>query len=167
MRGVGAGRGRAALSRGGGWVRAADDGDHFRLAFDQPGTWSQKYNLVWDRLLGLDVFPAEVARKELAFYLGQLRPFGLPLDSRKDYAKLDWAVWTATLAEREEDFAALMEPVYGFVEQTPDRVPLSDWYMTTDGHRCGFRARSVVGGIFLKMLSDPAMWRKWSTHRSS
>lgn len=143
------------------WVREADDGDHFRLAFDQPGTWSQKYNLVWDQLLGLGVFPPQVAEKEIAFYRTKRHTFGLPLDNRADWAKLDWTVWTATLAERPEDRDALLEPLYAFVDQTPDRVPLTDWYWTSDARWRGFKARSVVGGVFLLMLADPELRRKW------
>jgi hypothetical protein len=144
------------------WARMADDGDHYRLAFDKPGTWSQKYNLVWDRLLGLNLFPAQVARRELAFYLRKQNAYGLPLDNREAYTKLDWIVWTATLAESDEDFKTLVAPVYRFVNESPSRVPLTDWYGTVSGKQVGFQARSVVGGVYVKMLADPAVWKKWS-----
>jgi hypothetical protein len=129
------------------WVKRADDGDHFRLAFDKPGTWSQLYNLVWDPLLGLNLFPPEVARKALAFYKTKQNKYGLPLDNREKYAKLDWTVWTATLAESPADFRAFVEPLYGFAHESPSRVPLTDWYWTHDGKQRGFQARSTVGGV--------------------
>jgi len=144
------------------WLKMADDGDHYRLAFDKPGTWSQKYNLVWDRLLALNLFPLEVARREISFYKTKQNRYGLPLDNRETYTKLDWIVWTATLAESMEDFRAFVAPVYRFVNETPDRVPLTDWYWTLDAKHRGFQARSVVGGVYVKMLADPAVWKKWS-----
>jgi hypothetical protein len=143
------------------WVLKADDGDHFRLAFDRPGTWSQKYNLVWDKILGFNLFPASVARKELAFYLGSQRRYGLPLDNRKTYTKLDWIFWTATLADDAETFRKFADPVFDFLVETPDRVPMTDWYWTDSGKKTGFQARSVVGGVLIRMLADPALRAKW------
>lgn len=144
------------------WVKEADDGDHFRLAFDKPGTWSQKYNLMWDRLLGLDLFPAEVLRKEMDHYKEIQNTYGLPLDNRETYTKLDWILWSATLTQDRADFEALVDPVFRFLNETPDRSPLTDWYQTKTARKVGFTARPVVGGVFAQMLYDKSAWAKYA-----
>ncbi len=145
------------------WIEEADDGDHFRLAFDKPGSWSQKYNIVWDRILGLDIFPTSVAEKEMAYYRANQGEFGLALDNRATYTKLDWVLWTATLTQKREDFDALLKPVIRFIQETPDRSPLTDWYETKSAKKVGFTARPVVGGVFLQLLYDKSTWNKWAS----
>ncbi len=142
------------------WQTMDIDGGHYKLSFDKPGTWSQKYNLVWDQLLGLNLFPAKVRETEIAFYLNHLNRYGLPLDNRADYTKLDWELWTATLAD-QPDFAALLASVVRWVNEGPTRVPLTDWYDTRTGKQMGFQARSVVGGVYIKILADPKLAEKW------
>ncbi len=144
------------------WVKEAGDGDHYRLAFDRPGTWSQKYNLVWDRILGLNLFPVAVAQKEMAYYRRIQERYGVPLDNRRLYTKLDWVTWTATLTGSRADFEALVNPLFDMLNATPHRVPMTDWYWTHDATKAGFQARSVVGGVFLRMLYDAPVWKKWA-----
>lgn len=143
------------------WLEMADDRDHYRLTFDKAGTWSQKYNLVWDRLLDLNLFPPEVARKEVDYYKGKRERYGIPLDNRSRYTKLDWTVWSAMLTGEPQDFADLIEPLYRWAHESPSRVPLADWYWTHDGKQVRFQARSVVGGIYIPMLLDETTWKKW------
>jgi hypothetical protein len=148
------------------WQAMAIDGDHYKLAFDKPGTWSQKYNLVWDQILGFNLFPASVRQTEIAFYLHHLNEFGLPLDNRADYTKLDWEIWTATLADSPQSgdpdpFATLMAPIGRWINEGPSRVPLTDWYDTKTGKQMAFQARSVVGGVYIKALADRKLAEKW------
>jgi hypothetical protein len=145
------------------WMKVADAGDHSLLAFDKPNTWSQKYNLVWDRILGLNVFPPTVAEKEIAYYKKVMQPFGVPLDSRTKLTKTDWSVWSATLADNQADFEAIVSPIWDYLDQTTVRDPLSDSYITTKLKSGGMHARPVVGGIFIKMLADKALWQKWAS----
>ncbi|WEK34028.1 MAG: DUF4965 domain-containing protein [Candidatus Pseudobacter hemicellulosilyticus] len=134
------------------WLKLADAGDHYVLAYGNPNSWSQKYNMVWDKILDLGIFPKEVAQREIKYYLGKQQKFGLPLDSRKTYTKSDWIIWTATLADSQKDFEALTDKVLFYAENTPERTPMSDFYETLDGKRQNFTARSVVGGYWIKVL---------------
>ncbi|HEY3282904.1 MAG TPA: DUF4965 domain-containing protein [Armatimonadota bacterium] len=145
------------------WAEKALDGDHYRLAFDRPGTWSQKYNLVWDTILGMDLFPKEVMQREMAFYLGHLNTDGLPLDNRQPYTKLDWTIWTASLAATPREFQALVSPVWKFLNESVTRTPMTDWYETKEPRQHGFQARAVVGGVFIKALYNSRLWGKWAS----
>ena len=136
------------------WMTLADAGDHYSLSFGNKESWSQKYNMVWDKLMGWEIFPEEVKQKELAYYLTKQNQYGLPLDSRRNYTKSDWIMWTATLADDHETFMKFVQPIYDFANETTDRIGLTDWYNTDSDKRVGFEARPVLGGFYIKMLEE-------------
>jgi hypothetical protein len=143
------------------WAVMSKEGDHYKLAFDSANTWSQKYNLVWDDLLDLKLFDPQIKRTELAYYQTKLNRYGMPLDVRKTYTKLDWEIWTATMSESPEQFQSFMKPIDTWLNETTSRVPLTDWYDTINGKQIGFQARSVVGGVYIKALADREVAKKW------
>ena len=143
------------------WEQMAREGDHFKLAFDQTGTWSQKYNLVWDQTLDLHLFPKPIMQAEWTFYANKMEPFGLPLDNRKTITKLDWEVWIAALTQDPKQSQELIHRLVLWADTTPSRVPTTDYYDTVSGKQMGFQARSVVGGVFIEALLDREIADKW------
>ena len=154
------------------WIERASNKDgSYKLAFDAEDTFSMKYNIVWDKLFGLDIMPKSVLASEFASYKKRIHPYGMPLDNRKPYAKSDWLVWTATLAERKEDFEEFVAPLWLFFHLSPSRVPMTDWYYTiTACHsewgklehisaRKSFRNRTVQGGLFIKLLEHSGIMK--------
>jgi hypothetical protein len=71
-------------------------------------------------------------------------------------------VWSATLAENQSDFETLTSPIYDYLNETTARSPFVDSYITDDVHSDGMHARPVIGGVFIKMLSDRETWMKWA-----
>ena len=138
----------------GDWSKMAADGDHTKLAFDKQGTWSQKYNLLWDRILGYDLFPESLVASELAWYKRQANVYGFPLDNRAKFTKTDWLMWCAALAPTKAAFQDFSAPVYKWLSETPSRVPFTDWYETISGETRGMHTRTVIGGIFARALLD-------------
>ncbi|KAF7306293.1 Ricin B-type lectin domain-containing protein [Mycena indigotica] len=123
-------------------------GQYLNLAYGNTSTWSLKYNLFPDKLLGLNLIPANTIALEDAKYKTVMNTYGVPLDVRHTYTKVDWELWTAASANDASLRQSIVDGVYRFINTSPSRVPFSDWYDTVNGGANGFRARPVIGGMF-------------------
>ncbi len=110
--------------------------------------------MIWDKLWNLHLFPNDAMGTEVNFYLKQQNQYGLPLDSRKDYTKSDWVLWSAVMAPDTKTFLRFVTPIYNYINETTSRVPVSDWHDTKTANMVGFKARSVVAGYWMKVLAD-------------
>ena len=142
------------------WEKMAFDDDHYKLAFDKPGTWSQKYNLIWDKVFNINIFPQKVFDTEIPFYLTKQNKYGLLLDSRAQYTKSDWVLWSACMSPDDATFQKFIDPIYTYANETTSRVPISDWHDTNTGKMMNFKARSVVGGYYMKLLMEKVKEQK-------
>lgn len=145
----------AALARemGKSWAeRAANADGSLRLGFDREGSFSLKYNAIWDKLFDFGIFPKQAINSELFTYRRRENPYGVPLDNRATFTKSDWLVWTAALCDEREDFGRMVTPLWKAYNHSPSRVPMTDWYDTVTSLEVGFRHRTVQGGLFIRLL---------------
>lgn len=150
------------------WVKFALENDpapHYKIAYDVQNSYSLKYNLVWQKLLGLDgpFNWTQVVENEIPYYKSKANEYGVPLDMRHTYVKLDWLSWAAAMADTNEDFTLIFNPIFKMANETASRVPLTDLFDTVSAAASrapkGFVARPVVGGVFAKVISRGATWR--------
>ncbi len=134
--------------------KAKNEDGSYRLAYDRPGTFSLKYNSVWDKIWKTGLFPDEFFKAEIERYKKEALPYGVPLDSREKYTKSDWLVWVATLADSKEDFEFFVSLLWNAYNTMRTRVPMTDWYYTDTSEMVGFRHRTVQGGLFIKLMLD-------------
>ena len=144
---------KTALSLAETWKEKAFDGDHYRLTFDGEGSWSLKYNLIWDKLLDLRIFDPKIAKTEVAYYLTRMNPYGIPLDSRCDYTKSDWEMWTVVLDDNEEYRKQIIHTMWKALCSLDRRAPFPDWYHTETPVAECFQNRTVQGGLFIPLLN--------------
>jgi hypothetical protein len=123
-----------------------------RLTFDGADGWSIKYNIVWDNLLSLNLFSEDIKKRDVEFYKTKMNAYGVPLDSRKDYTKADWLMWSTCIYPDREYFDAVCDALCRMVSETPDRVPFTDWYYTSTAKHQEFQNRTVVAGLFINLL---------------
>ncbi len=135
------------------WIENAANGDgSFRLAFDRPDSFSMKYNAVWDKIFGLSLLPKDAIQSELNSYVQKANPYGIQLIDTSDFTNSGWIAWTATMADTQELFSKLMDPVWLCFHISPSRVPLADWYSSVTSIKLAGQNRTVQGALFMKLL---------------
>lgn len=122
------------------------------LTMDGKGAYSLKYNLLFDKLLGLRLFSSAIYEREVDAAVEYSNRYGAPLDERAMYTKADWLMWMSALTDDVEKQQHMIDALNRYLDETPSRCPFSDWYDSTDAHSVGFCNRAVVGGIFALLL---------------
>ncbi len=120
-------------------------------------TWSTKYNLLWQKLLGFQDKPFQdiqsLLTAELAFYKRNSSAFGWPLDDRFKFQKLDWMTWACSFTTSKTEFVTDFDLLYRMLNQTTSRIPMTDLFFVANGKDCfSFRSRAVVGALFAPMM---------------
>nr|WP_300843648.1 DUF4965 domain-containing protein [uncultured Acetatifactor sp.] len=130
--------------------------DHTKFTFDaEEESWSLKYNAVWDLAFGTKLWDEDFYQQEIALYHRKRNAYGVPLYSIESYTKSDWMIWAASLDGTGRTVEEFSGDILRFLEESPDRVPFTDWYMTEEARQCplcSFQNRTVQGAMFMPLL---------------
>ena len=128
------------------------------LSFDDTeDTFSMKYNLMPDKLLGLNLFGEAVTEREVDCSLAHQLKFGHPLDNRGNLTKSDWMMWMAALTDDIAKQEKIIEGIYNYLVECVDRVPFGDLFDCETSVMKMFTNRTVQSSMFVLLLKDKMM----------
>lgn len=134
---------------------------HMPLSFvDGDETFSMKYNLMPDKLLGLNLFSKETIDKELKVASEHLLKYGYPLDNRSNLTKTDWMMWVAAMMDDVAEQEKIIETIYNYLLESIDRVPFADLYDCDTSTAEKFTNRTVQSSMFVLLLKNKMMKNK-------
>lgn len=129
------------------------------------------YNLYADALLSLSLVPSEIYVQQSDFYPSVANTYGVPLDTRHTYTKIDWELWAAAISSPDTQ-DMFISRIAKWVQNTPTNRPCTDLYDTDSGDAPSggpyFMARPVLGGAFAGLALDKTVGgdaKKWRGSR--
>jgi len=132
---------------------------HVKLDYQDDKSWGTLYNLIFDRLLNLELVAEEIYNKQDSFYPTKLNTYGTPLDSRFSWQKTDWAMFASATAAATSTRDLWIENLYKYVSDKKTDAPFCDLMETRTGDfpkqpyapSIRFIARPVVGGHLIHL----------------
>ena len=105
---------------------------HTTLSYGQNDTHGVLYNLYADLELGLNLVPQSVYDIQSAFYPTVVEQYGVPLDTRHDWAKNDEQMLAAATCSAETK-ALFVGRIAKWIGETPTNRAMADLYSATGG----------------------------------
>ncbi|CAO1618701.1 unnamed protein product [Jaminaea pallidilutea] len=143
------------------WQKLAIDKKktHVKLAYQDNKSWGTLYNLYADRLLNLKLVPRSVYDMQDKWYPQVAQRWGVPLDSRHNWTKSDWEMFTSAVSSSNSTRNLFIDKLYRFYSNGRTDAPATDLYESTTGDfpkqpfdpLIYFLARPVVGGHFMHL----------------
>lgn len=126
---------------------------HSTLSYGNDSSHGLLYNLYADAQLGLGLVPDSVYQMQSNFYPTVANQYGVALDTRHTWTKLDWQCFTAAISSSDTR-ATFFKDLSLWVNETPTNRPLTDLYDSVSGNYppTTFVDRPAVGGTFAPLL---------------
>ncbi|PNY24276.1 Uncharacterized protein TCAP_05787 [Tolypocladium capitatum] len=124
---------------------------HTVLAYDEADSYGLLYNAYSDKVLGLNLVPQSVFDMQSDFYLTIQNQYGVVLDTRGTWTKLDWEMFAAATS-KPETRTMFISKIANWINSTTTGRACTDLYDTQNGgwpsDGIHFAARPVLGGAF-------------------